>query len=139
MLVIPPACKTTKRVTRIVLEENRRKATFINNARQDVVIIRVDGCAIILGRRCDYLLLSHDQHEHFIELKGTDVIHACTQLEATIKQLSANVQTQPKTSYVVASRVIPFISTTIQAIKKRFRNQFNCNLIVKNRTLEVHL
>ena len=50
--------------------------------------MKVDGCAIKTGQKCDDLLISQDEHEeHFVELKGVDIMHAIDQLEQTILKI----------------------------------------------------
>lgn len=131
-------CTETIKIPLIVLEENRKKMTFHNKQRKDIRKIKVDGCAMTEGKRCDYLVINDKDCEHFVELKGTDVEHACEQLSISITKLSKNLK-QEKHSFVIASRVIPAISTTIQRFKSQFRSKFNCKLIVKNQQHECEI
>ena len=54
----------------------------------DIKKVKVDGCAIKTGQKCDDLLISQDEHEeHFVELKGVDIMHTIDQLEQTILKI----------------------------------------------------
>ena len=73
----------------IKFEENKSKVTFHNLSQKEYECIRVDGCAITDGIRCDYLLRrSEEELEYFIELKGCNVGHAIDQLGTRIDKAS---------------------------------------------------
>jgi hypothetical protein len=78
--------------------------------------------------RCDYALFEENGTEHFVELKGSDIAHACTQIAATIKQLSRN--TAQKRAWIVSSRV-PQDDTSINKAKLHLKKQ-NVKLDIKN-------
>jgi hypothetical protein len=129
-------CTETKTDPIIPLIENRMKMIFLNPNRKDVKVITVDGCAATKGIRCDYLVKDEKDDEFFVELKGTDIRHACEQLAASIKRLSTNPPQKAKYSFVISSRVAPAIRTNIQNLQVRFKNNFNCKLIVRNQQHE---
>lgn len=61
--------------------------------RRLCVVYQVDGNIIKVGNKCDYLILARqdisDKNNEkwksiFVELKGTDVVHALEQLDATL-------------------------------------------------------
>ncbi|MGN0234623.1 MAG: hypothetical protein ACI4B5_09405 [Bacteroidaceae bacterium] len=82
------ACIHETTDSRIKFEENKRKVIFQNTQRRSYKCVDVDGCTIKDGIRCDKLLLSADEREErYVELKGTDVVHAIDQLEKTIRRL----------------------------------------------------
>lgn len=76
---IPDKCKNQTKAKRIPLKEKGICLHFINDSCRDVIKIRVDGCAITEGMRCDYLVLCN-KHEYFVELKGSDIGHAVDQI-----------------------------------------------------------
>lgn len=117
-------------------KESGKKMVFHNKGRKVVFITLVDGCAIISGSKCDYLVKNENEYECFVELKGNDVLYACEQLIASIKQLGINPTHKSKHSFVVASRVSPAITTRLQNLKITFKRNFNCTLIVKNKYCE---
>lgn len=122
----------------IKFEENKSKVTFHNLSQKEYECIRVDGCAITDGIRCDYLLRrSEEELEYFIELKGCNVGHAIDQLRASIKQLSADVTTKAKMAFVISTKPYPLTNSTVQLAMKEFKTKFNSLLLVK-RTPYIH-
>ena len=68
----------------IVSSEQGRQHRAINSDRCFVTHYQIDGAVIRTGLRCDYLLINEDKSDaYLIELKGTDIVHAVDQLEAT--------------------------------------------------------
>lgn len=120
-------------------KESGKKIVFHNPDRKLIRKIQVDGCAVSNGKRCDWLVINEKDSEFFVELKGADISYACEQLAASINELSENPAQKLKYSFVVGSRVPPRITTTIQNLAARFKNKFNCKLIVKNRECKFDL
>lgn len=129
MSSIPYSCICLKNDKIISLKENKSCFRFFNPERKEVKCILVDGCAITDGIRCDYLLIDANDTEHFIELKGRDITHAVEQLESSIKQLSTNKGL--KYSFIVSTRC-PLAGPDIQIFKKKFKQRYNSELIIKN-------
>lgn len=125
---ISPSCISIREDKVISLKEKRSTFRFLNPDQRKVKCILVDGCALTMGDRCDYLLVDENGVEHFIELKGCDVAHAVDQLESSIKQLSMNKGRNY--SFIVSTRC-PLSGTDIQNFKKRFKQGYNSELIVK--------
>ena len=74
----------------------------INNGRVYVSHYKIDGIVIKSGNRCDYLLMNEaTRTAYLIELKGSDLIKAAKQLEATEKAL-----TQQISSYSLQYRTV---------------------------------
>lgn len=72
----------------INVEENARKFVGTNNAQKSFALYQVDGCIMVDGQRCDFLLLNCSELiAYLIELKGSDLIHAIRQIIATAKWL----------------------------------------------------
>lgn len=131
-------CQTMCTHRRIVLQENRSKITFFNPSRSDVRQIRVDGCMITDGCACDWLLISQDGHEHYVELKGCDVKHALEQLEQSISKLSADAGGCDKKAFVVSTRC-PLSSPEIQGRQIYFKKRYRATLVVKNLVCETEI
>ncbi len=129
MKSIPFNCISVKNDKIISFKENKSCFRFINPEQKKVKCILVDGCAITDGIRCDHLLIDANDTEHFIELKGRDIKHAVEQLKASIMQLSAN--RGMKYSFVVSTRC-PLSGTDIQNFRKKFKQGYNSELIIKN-------
>ncbi|MCX5965163.1 MAG: hypothetical protein NT070_19165 [Cyanobacteria bacterium] len=127
------ACEEYKSDTRLVLQENKSKITFLNPNQYQILIIRVDDCVIkdkeIL--RCDYAIVPCDEVEIYVELKGSDISHAVKQIESTIRLLSDDPQKIKKLCFVVSTRV-PKHSTSVQQLKSQFKKKFNASFRIKN-------
>jgi len=70
---------------------NKQEYRIINNSFKLICKIRVDECLILSGNKCDYLAIECTKEKkstigslYFIELKGSDLKHALTQIETTI-------------------------------------------------------
>lgn len=138
MKKVDSAClrPTTDRIIRF--EENKRKILFINSSLLPYIAVRVDGCAITHGVRCDHLLISGDAlEERYVELKGTDVRHAIQQLEVTIQTLGEHDFNRH--SYVICTNVVPRVRTDMQIWAKRFKNKYNSELVIRSKEHSVTL
>lgn len=122
----------------IKFEENGKKVIFINQKRLEYKKVQVDGCTIIDDARCDWLLLSNDEHEErYVELKGVNVKHAIEQLEKSINSLGE--YDDNRHSYVICTNVAPQLTTNIQFKKLYFKKRYNSDLIIKNNQLTVNI
>lgn len=129
-------CIEVSNNSKIVCSENRRKITFNNISNKSVSKIRVDDCQITEGVRCDYLV-TFDNEEHFVELKGKNLVHAFEQLKRTIELLKASTCNK-RICYVISSQS-PLVSSEIQVQKIKFRKHFVADLIVKNNNYVVNI
>lgn len=76
----------------IVLKENQSEYRAINNAGKHVITVRVDGCLITTGERCDYFMdVVDDREVYLIELKGSDLDKAIKQLMVTYEILKKEI------------------------------------------------
>lgn len=127
------SCITETRDSQIKFEENRRKIIFANPSNLKYLKVKVDGCAIRDNSiRCDYLLVSDDEkEERYVELKGTDVMHAIDQIEATIKRIGE--YTDNRHSYVICTGVAPQYTTRIQIKQILFHNKYKSKLLIKEK------
>ncbi len=120
---------------KIVCKEKKQIIIFYNDQRKDVLKIRVDGCQITVGKKCDYLV-EHDTIQNYIELKGKNLSYAFLQLEETIKQLK-------KEEYIIKSFIVssysPLSSVQIQQKKLYFKKKLKSELTVKNNKIEVSI
>lgn len=128
-----PGCEQYTSDSKIVLQENKSKITFLNPNQHQILKIKVDGCAIKDNEtlRCDYVLVPTSEVEIYVELKGSDIAHAIEQIESTIQLLSDNVKQIKKLCFVVSTRV-PKQTTSIQQIQSRFKKKFNASFRIKN-------
>lgn len=135
---VPGTCVTSVSHSKIKFEENKRTIYFLNSSRKVYKCVQVDGCAITDGIRCDNMLTSTDEHsEYYVELKGTGVGHAISQLQTSIETLGE--YNEDRHAYVVSTNVVPALSTLLQRAQKVFRDRYNAELRVKEKVLEVAL
>lgn len=119
---------------RIVFEENKSKLTLVNERKLNCKKLKVDGCQIVDGLKCDYALFN-DEVECYIELKGQDIKHAFKQLIATMEKLSAQLQKAPKISFVICTRS-PLATAEIQDMQLKFKRDYNSKLLVRSKDYE---
>ncbi|KAA6322012.1 hypothetical protein EZS27_028406, partial [termite gut metagenome] len=101
-----------------------------NPGRKEIICVKVDGCAIKDGIRCDWMIIDSGV-EHYIELKGRDVTHALEQLKQSIQRLSNDPAKEIKFAFVVSTRC-PLSGTDVQKMQKMFKDEFKANLTIKN-------
>ena len=128
---------------RIVFADRRNRIEFENDLRRTVRRIDLDDEVLPsdFGLRCDGLLVGEadlDWHEHYIELKGSDIGKAVSQLENTLTRLSRDPVRQRKSCHVICSRV-PRAGTDVQIAKTRFLRQYAASLNFKTREATVRL
>ena len=99
------------------------------------ILIDDDSNPIIHSPRCDWALRvyrgTHQEKCTFVELKGNDITHACTQILNSIRQLK---QIFPKLvlakkSFVIASGSFP--RTDVQNIQNTFSKKTKTILVVR--------
>lgn len=135
---IPDICIKETKDSVIKFQEKKSVIRFHNPNHRPYKCIKVDGCAIKEGERCDNVLCSaNEQEERYVELKGSDVPHAIEQLRTSIRRLGEHDCN--RYSYVVCTKVAPQITTTIQKAKAEFRKRFKSDLQVKDTPMEVKL
>lgn len=137
---VAEVCVQPTKDSKIKFEENKRKIIFLNPDRKDYKRVQVDGCAIDdkVTMRCDKLLVSADEHEErYVELKGTEVMHAIDQLESTIQRLGEFDDNRH--AYVISTNVAPAYTTKIQQKALLFKKKYNSELLVREKQLEVAL
>lgn len=93
--------------------------------------IKIDGGLITgnLTERCDYAVLASKSENKnsffFIELKGTDLRKAISQLETSVLNLSdLHAGYENKYARAICTRIIPFISSEAQVSAIRFRKKY---------------
>lgn len=113
------SCDKRSQVT--CIEKNKRY-TYLNTRGVDVVNYHMDGGVIKQDRavpqgtvKCDHVIVVRDERPTaiFVELKGTDVIHALEQIRATIQRECALVNVCAKIyARIVMMSSAPKIQTT---------------------------
>ncbi|MEW4568630.1 hypothetical protein AB1L88_12265 [Tautonia sp. JC769] len=132
---IETGCTTSHNKRRFVVREKRSSVCFTNQNEHKIDQIKVDGCAIEEGMRCDYLVnVDSIDASILIELKGGDVEKAIKQLDATNKRLACIIKNN--ITWIVSSTKCPLASTAIQVLKVRIKKQANVTLRVQNTPVE---
>lgn len=124
------ACETRRRDRIIVVGENRSQLRIMNDGGVEVVIVRVDGCEISSGQRCDYLIGIPNGTYIFLELKGGDVDHAICQLEATLRYFRLDGIVIEGVHAWVVSTQCPLATTKVQTTAKRFKQRYRATFRV---------
>lgn len=102
-----------------ILTFSEQKSIFqvLNSDRRKLEKHQVDGCLIVDGIKCDWLLIDSDTgKEIYIELKGSDIKHAVNQICTTVSVLTKNFESI-KLGYVICTKC-PLDSTSVQRLKK---------------------
>ncbi|NET72818.1 MAG: hypothetical protein F6K62_18370 [Sphaerospermopsis sp. SIO1G2] len=125
---------------------NKQEYRVINKQHQEICKIRVDGCLIKEGERCDYLILScEDKSAFFLELKGHDLQKALQQINSSIDKLGTEVKEFKLYARIVLNRnPTPDINSSIEMkLRKRLKKQngkYNAELIkYKSKVLEENI
>jgi hypothetical protein len=131
-------CETSTDQSIIVLKENSSRLIIKNLRNEKVRQVLVDGCAIIEGQRCDFLIIGPNDSGYFVELKGCDVEHAIKQLETTINKLGEKIKLVERHSIIISSRC-SLLTPKIQKLKLYFKKNLMSSLTIKNNVLEVDI
>ncbi|ELO0981386.1 hypothetical protein RZD42_000988 [Enterobacter asburiae] len=101
-----------------------------NDNQRKIDKMKVDGCVITKGVRCDWMFIDQlSKKEIYVELKGRDVEHAYTQITETVTQLTKSKDT--KNGIIVCTKC-PLTDTKTQVIKAKARKK-NIILTIKSR------
>ena len=99
-----------QRSTVICKDKGKTQYIYENQSNDFLSKYFVDGGLIIAGVKCDFLLLNCDKkHSYFIELKGSDIIHAIEQIDHSIDTLKSQLA---KGSKIFARIVLTRVNTT---------------------------
>lgn len=89
-----------------VVGENNREYRGSNGREATILIYRVDGGLIQQGQRCDYAIgVSDNDSVYLIELKGSDLKHAASQISATLDTIGDRISECTVHGRVILSRV----------------------------------
>jgi hypothetical protein len=132
-------CEEINRNPKIVINDpdgGKSKLRLKNSKRIKVRIIKVDDCVIGDTTRCDRVIeipMDNIKVVLFIELKGKNVEHGIEQLEKTINHICFKDRYNSvlkKRAYLMITQVkIP--KSKVENFKEKFRNKYNCLLIIK--------
>ena len=103
---IPDECREDYCNAKVLMcQENNRKYVIHNNSGRNLLKIRVDGCLITSGTRCDFAVDIDGTDVYLIELKGKDLRKACIQLKASYEYFKTNFNYKSINCRVVLSKM----------------------------------
>lgn len=125
----------------ISIDENRRVLKIKNSSACYINKVKIDDCYIKVGKRCDYLFEiingSTIEKVFYVELKGSDIIHAIEQLKATIVHCERiHNSVNLKQCYIVASR-FPSAGPSSQTLKRKFKRENQIQLFIDTKIKEI--
>lgn len=115
----------------IKVEENKRKAIFLNPSKAEFSVTKIDGC-LVTGEeiRCDYLVSEIGEASALVELKGKDVSHACDQLLASARHNKVKPLLEDKIGFLVVCSKYPRFDTFVAKAKQRAAKEFKAGFHV---------
>jgi len=134
-------CNNATKNNIISVSENRRKFIILNNSKFLVNEVKVDGCYILNGAKCDFLfevINSKLEEVFYVELKGSDISHAVEQLEATILKCLSIHKDISRKCFIVASK-FPKSGTSSQVMKKKFLSKNKIQLLIDTNIKEIKI
>lgn len=109
-----------------------------NTSREEVTHYQIDGVVIKTGNKCDYLLINETKKvAYLIELKGSDLVKAAQQLEATEKLLKSELS-----NYKLQYRIIANKCKTQEihsSAYRKYQMQWKKNLLQKTGFIEENI
>lgn len=117
-------CTIRRRVSKIVVEENKRKATFVNDDKAWFRVTQVDGCLCRNQEAADWVITKERVGSVIVELKGKDVPHGVRQVLATAAFWRHHHPDCSQIAGLVVSRQRPSYSTSVQRAQTAFARTF---------------
>lgn len=130
MIKMECVCNVTDSVIK-VSERKSRHATFVNAERVEYKKIAYDGCCKFNETACDWLLVKEEVGTLAVELKGSDIDHACMQIEKTLSDVRLNKNLPQKVAALIVCTRVPKIDTKVQRARLRLAKNFRAPLLVK--------
>jgi hypothetical protein len=121
--LIEHECITYTDRSSVHVSERGVGATFLNARRKLVRQVRYDGCykSAQGGRRADYIIGMQAVGDVILELKGSDLDHAVSQVEATLAEWRADpIRFEPIACLVVLGSRVPRITTRSAVFEREF-------------------
>lgn len=129
-------CRTKLKHSRIKVEEKGRKAVFLNPARAEYYVTRIDGCLVANERAADYMVTKCEVGDIVIELKGTDTVHAVSQIAAAVPVVRRHGHCRGRFVGLVVCRRYPKVDTSLQRVRGTFRKNFRTHVHIVSRNRE---
>lgn len=127
----PEGCIQTVYDSRPKVEENGRKAVFLNPGRDPIKKVQVDGCLIADNTlKADYIVSKSGVVDVIIELKGKDIFHAKDQIIATLSFWRAYPPFSKRVAGLIICSKSPMSSSDLQVMKAKVKIQHRITLVV---------
>jgi len=118
-------CRASVNASKIKVEENGKKAVFLNSARDEYWKVRVDGCLVKNATAADYVVAKLQAGHVIVELKGPDIAEACEQIIETAKHLRACPQSAIKIAGLVVWSEFPKgAARSVNRLREKFAKEF---------------
>ena len=125
---------------KIKLSDSGRSIVFVNNKRCNVHKIIVDDCLIKDGERCDFALYVKDEKLICVELKGSNIKKAISQLFSTAKRAEMGPYNRVREKqFVVSCTRVPSCTSDHLKGKQIARKDYGAELLVVQGRKEVPL
>ncbi|WP_306393237.1 hypothetical protein [Telluria beijingensis] len=122
--------------SKIKIEENGRKAIFLNATKETFHLVQVDGALLKNVVASDFVLAKLKVGDLVIELKGMDVDHAVEQVFETASYWRDKNYRQGGIAALIVSSRVPAFNTKIAKYAARFKKSFNGPLHVVSQNRE---
>ena len=137
---MPKKCTKISKDPLIKVEENGRKAVFINSYAKKYRISKIDGCIVTAGPRTDFLVSEIGNSSILVELKGKDLKHACEQLFASAQHENVRPLLENKVGFLIICSRFPRFDTYVARAKTHAARVYKTGFHVKcdQRELEIN-
>ncbi len=116
----PNECIETVTDSKPKVEDNGRKAVFLNPGRNEIKKVRIDGCLIAgIGPRADFVVAKPSILDVIVELKGRDIYHARDQIIATLTFWRRFPPFSSKIAGLIVCTKSPMSASELQVMKAR--------------------
>ena len=121
----------------ITLEENGKRYYIKNLNNECIAKVKIDGGLISSSKdsKADFMVIRCDKNIiYIIELKGSDVRKACSQILSTLKILTSLVGTAPIYARIICSRVpTPALRSSEHVVLDKCCKKMHGSLAIKVR------
>jgi hypothetical protein len=111
----------------------------LNSDRHQYEVSKIDDCLVKNGPRADYLVSKVGVASAIIELKGTDVAHACDQLFASVVHANVVPLIEGSYGFLIVCRRYPrfdsFVAKAKDNASKRYKAGFH--VVAKNLEFDI--
>lgn len=120
--------------------EEKSILNIINKESKKYLRVRVDNC--LIGKKykkCDWILDIEDKKKaYFIELKGSNIDHACAQLKNS-REMTESIYGEYDREFLAIISNMPAAAPYIMEAKKQFREDtgFQLNVMETEESLEI--